>query len=277
MMVLESAGITDIGKKRKGNEDAFFVDDSLKLYVVADGMGGHQAGEVASRLVVETLRDYMVRFKSNGSEVEELADCDSSVSKEANRLLSGLRLANLSVNELSRQKECYRGMGSTVSAVYFSDGILVAANVGDSPIYLVHKGAIETISVPHTVLAEQAALDPALSLDSRFSHMLTRAMGVEESVKADVSELQCFEGDILVIGSDGLSNKVSSGEILEIVTSEPPERACRSLVDLANERGGEDNITAVVVRVKSVKPEPRGAVGLISRMLGRFFPSGSRK
>ena len=277
MMVVESAGITDIGKKRKGNEDAMLLDDDLKLYVVADGMGGHQAGEVASRLVVETIRDYMMRFKTDGKEVEELIDSDVSVSREANRLLSGVHLANWSVNQLSQSKECYRGMGSTVSAVYFTDEILVAANVGDSPIYLVHNGTIEMLSVPHTVLAEQAALNPdgAVHIDSRFGHMLTRAMGVEETVKADVCEIQCFKGDVLVIGSDGLSNKVSPEEILAVVTRERPDRACRSLVDLANERGGDDNITAVVIKVKAVKRKQTGIKELISRLMGGLFVSPS--
>ena len=278
MVIVESAGLTDVGKKRKGNEDALFLDDDLKLYVVADGMGGHQAGEVASRLVVETIRDYMMRFKAREKEVEELVDSDESISKEANRLLSGVHLANWSVNQLSQSKDCYRGMGSTVSAVYITDELLVAANVGDSPIYLVHNTNIETLSVPHTVLAEQAALHPkgAEHIDSRFGHMLTRAMGVDETVRADVCEVPCFKGDVLVIGSDGLSNKVSPEEILEVVTRERPDRACRSLVDLANERGGEDNITAVVIKLKAVKRKQTGIRALISRMMERFFVSPSR-
>jgi protein phosphatase len=278
MIVVESAGITDVGKKRKGNEDAMFLDDSLKLYVVADGMGGHQAGEVASRLVVDTIRDYLMRFRGDGADVEELVDSDLSISKEANRLLSSVHLANYSVNRLSHSMEGYRGMGSTVSAVYFTDDILVAVNVGDSPIYLIHNGTIETLSVEHTVLAEQAALNPdgAEYINSRFGHMLTRAMGVEETVKADVCEIQCFKDDVLVIGSDGLSNKVSPEEILAIVSRDRPERACRTLVDLANERGGDDNITAIVIKVKAVKRKQIWIRELISRMMERLFGSPSK-
>lgn len=258
-----------------------FFDDALRLYIVADGMGGHQAGEVASKIVVETIRDYMMRFKADGDRygegIEELADSDATISKEANRLLSGVYLANWSVNQLSQSKESYRGMGSTVSTVYFTDEILVAINVGDSPIYLVHNGSIEMLSVTHTVLAEQAAFDPAGAehLDGRFAHMLTRAMGVDEAVKADVCETQCFEGDVLILGSDGLSNMVSPEEILTVAAHERPDKACRSLVDLANERGGEDNITAIVIRVKAVKRKQSGIMKLISRIKGRLFISRS--
>ena len=147
MYHIESAGITDIGMKRKNNEDSLFINDKNQFYVVADGMGGHQAGEVASKLVVETLWDYIKRF--NGDEdVEELADPDESLSKEANRLLSGIHLANKSVFQASRNSEAYSGMGSTVSSVYFTDSTLIAANVGDSPIYLIHDGNIEYCRFP---------------------------------------------------------------------------------------------------------------------------------
>lgn len=252
MVIVESAGISDVGRKRSGNEDALFIDDERKLYVVADGMGGHQAGEVASALVVETMRDYMKRFSEENS-VEEMAGVDETLSKEANRLLSSIHLANLGVNRVSHSKESYRGMGATVSAVYFTDQTLIAANVGDSPIYLVHNGNIERISVLHTVMAEQEALDPdsAKNLGREFRHMLTRAMGVEDTVEPDMCEIPLFKGDVVVICSDGLSDKVAPEEILDIIVEkERPDKTCRSLVDLANERGGEDNVTVIVLKVK---------------------------
>jgi len=251
MYVIESAGLTDVGQRRKNNEDALFIDDKQQLYVVADGMGGHQAGEVASGIVVETLWEYIKRFEEE-TEVKELEDQDEALSKEANRLLSGIYLANKSVYQAGQDKEEYQGMGSTVSSVYFTANTLIAANVGDSPIYLVHDGSIEQISVQHTVLAEQAALNPdgAQQLGGEFKHMLTRAIGVDETVKADISEIQCFKGDILVIGSDGLTEMVGKEEIHEVVKKDRPEKACRTLVDMANERGGKDNITVIVLKVK---------------------------
>ena len=267
MYVIESAGLTDVGRRRKNNEDALFLDDHQQLYVVADGMGGHQAGEVASGIVVETLWEYIKRF-SDDFEVEELEDPDESLSREANRLLSGIYLANKSIFQTAQGKEEYQGMGSTVSSVYFTANTLIAANVGDSPIYLVHDGSIEQLSVPHTVLAEQAALDPegAQQLGHEFKHMLTRAMGVEETVKADISEIQCFKGDILVISSDGLTETVDKEEIHEVVKKERPEKACRTLVNMANERGGKDNITVIVLKVRKTAPKPGGIFHFLSKL-----------
>jgi protein phosphatase len=268
MVVVESAGITDVGCKRTGNEDSFLVDDRMGLYIVADGMGGHQAGEVASRVVVETMKSYMERFQ-DGSEVEELVDEDLELTREANRLLASIRLANSSVYSISQNKEACRGMGSTVSALWFTEDSFVVANVGDSPIYLVQGESIETLSVPHTVLAEQAALanGEAIRIDEKFRHMLTRGMGVVDTVDADVCENQCFKGNTFVLCSDGLSDKVTPSEILGVVKGEKPERACRILVDMAKERGGDDNITVIVVQVKKVT-RGEGLLASLLRKLG---------
>lgn len=267
MYHIESAGITDVGTRRKNNEDSLFLDDEKQFYVVADGMGGHQAGEIASSLVVETLWEYIKRFNGD-DDVEELAGYDESLSKEANRLLSGIYLSNKSVYQASQSNEKYRGMGSTVSTVCFTDNTLIAANVGDSPIYLIHDGSIELLSVPHTVLAEQKAMDPDSKkpLGKEFKHMLTRAMGVSENVKADISEIQCFKGDMLVIGSDGLTEKVSKEEIHEIVAKENPEKACRKLVNMSNERESGDNVTVIVLKIKDTKSPRKGFFGFLSKL-----------
>jgi protein phosphatase len=256
MIVIESAGITDRGKKRKGNEDALFLEDSMGLYVVADGMGGHLAGEVASKMVVDTMGDYVKSCQEKAE--EDPIYCNETLSKEANQLLSSIHLSNKVVHEAARDNNLYRGMGSTVSAVYFTEGTFIAANVGDSPIYLIRDGNIKLLSVPHTVIAEQAALDPANAekLGMEFRHVLTRAMGTEEYVKADIYELPCFRDDILVISSDGLSDKASPEEIQQLVDGNGSDAACRRLVDLANDRGGDDNITAIVLKVKMVNNTP---------------------
>jgi len=278
MITVESAGITDVGRKRKGNEDALFLDDNLGLYVVADGMGGHRAGEVASRLVIETISDYILKSKNNGGDPRN-GNRENSLSPEANQLLSGIRLSNKVVREASLKDEACRGMGSTISAVYFSDGTFIVANVGDSPIYLIRDGGIKLVSVIHTVLAEQAAIDPAnaAKLGPEFKHMLTRAMGTEGTVKADVYEIQCFKDDILVISSDGLSDKASPEEILKLVNQNALDTACRKLVQLANDRGGDDNVTTIVLKVKTIK-NPRLTLSrmkaITSRFWARCFSSG---
>jgi PPM family protein phosphatase len=271
MAAIDSAGITDVGKVRKGNEDALFLDNSQMLYVVADGMGGHQAGEVASAIVIETIRDSMESF--DAEEDPEADDIlDETLSREANHLLSGIKLANERVHKASLETESRKGMGSTLAAVLFSEETLIVANVGDSPVYLIHNGTIEQLSVTHNVITEQTAINPdaAQQIEKRYQDMLTRGMGIEPNVEADICEIQHFAGDILVLSSDGLSNKVSPEEILSVASSQKPEDACQKLVNMANERGGEDNVTVITVKVKNLKRKKSGVWGLLSILLWPF-------
>ena len=217
-------------------------------------MGGHAAGEVASKIVVDTIYEYLNQFQ-HSEKAEELNDSDPTLSKEANRLLSSIHLSNRSIYQLSKENEKLRGMGSTVSAVLLTETTCIAANVGDSPIYLVRDGKIKLLSVLHTFLEEQKALNPekAAKLGMEFRHVLTRAVGTEKSLKTDIYEIQCFRDDIIVISSDGLNDKVSPQEILELTRNNRPDAACQKLVKLANDRGGDDNITVIVLKVKLVK------------------------
>jgi PPM family protein phosphatase len=267
MIVVEAAGQTDVGKKRKGNEDTLYLDDDLKIYVVADGMGGHQAGEVASGLVVRTIQDYMQSIRNN-DDAEELVDIDQRLSKEANRLLSSIHLGNRVVFQKAEDKPGYKGMGSTVSAVFFTDHTAIAANVGDSPIYLIRGDEVSNLSVPHTVIAEQMAINPDAErqLSHKFKHMLTRAMGIERTVEPDTCEIQCFKDDVIVIASDGLTDKVPPEEIRDVVREHPPQGACQSLIDLANHRGGDDNITVIVLKVAQLQEEKGGLLQWIARL-----------
>jgi PPM family protein phosphatase len=270
MIIVESAGLTDVGLKRKSNEDAFHMDDDLKLYVVADGMGGHNAGEVASRILVDTVRDYMNGFKTGDAE-EELIDPDERLSKAANRLLSAVYLANRAIYKVAEGKSEYAGMGSTVSAVYLSGDTLLAANVGDSPIYLVRNGTVELLSTPHTLLEEQRNMFPGepLPQEENFRHILTKAMGLKSDIEADLREMQALAGDRIVICSDGLSDKIDPEEILVFVESSPPEKACEKLAALAKNRGGDDNITVIVVLLKKIKGRKEGIGGFFSNLFGR--------
>jgi protein phosphatase len=170
-------------------------------------------------------------------------------------------------------------MGSTVSAVYFTEETFIVANVGDSLIYLIRDGQIELLSVPHTLVAEQTALDPenAEFIWSDFKHVLTRAMGVERSVKPDINEVPFFKNDILVISSDGLTDKATPEEILELVYNQRSDQACQGLIDLANARGGDDNITAIVLKVKSLGGKASGVTGWIKAILKPFFNTNSKR
>ena len=276
MVKIESAGISDIGRRRKQNEDSLFLDDRMGLYVVADGMGGHNAGEVASKLVVETIRDY-IRQGQTGGQVEELIDIDASLSKAARVLLAGIQLSNRIVHQTALSNAAYRGMGSTVSAVYFTEKTFIVANVGDSLIYLIRGGEIEQLAVPHTLVAEQSERDPenAELLWSDFKHVLTRAMGVDAKVKADISEMPFFKNDILVICSDGLTDKATAEEILKLVRNRRSDRACQGLVDLANARGGDDNITAIVLKVISTENDDHRFPAWIKKIMKPFSNTNS--
>ena len=255
------------------------VDDLLGLYAVADGMGGHQAGEVASQLTVDTLEAHVGASCNIGR--KSAPPGDKRLSCHANRLLSGIRESNQVVHTTSRTNQAFHGMGTTVAAVLLSDDSVIAANVGDSIIYLVRSGEISQISVLHTLLAEKTALDPEVAerLGRQLSHVLTRAIGTHADVKVDLVELQCFADDILVISSDGLTDKVSPDEIREIVQAGAPKTACRRLVDLANERGGDDNITVVVIKVKQVKRNSGRCLRLwraLTSMINHFAPKRRR-
>jgi protein phosphatase len=258
MIISASAGQTDIGKKRRGNEDAFLIDERLGLYVVSDGMGGRKAGEVASRLVVDTLQTTLRKLAAADNPAQ-MVGFDRNLSTEANQLVYSIRRANLKTFDYAQNDQNCKGMGATVSAVLLSANQIIVSNVGDSPIFRVRAGATETVSSIHTVMAEQETLAPkgGLKLGQQYLHMITRAMGISETVTPDTRELDCQIGDILVICSDGLSDKAFPEEIGEIVQREAPEAACAELVQMANERGGDDNITVVVVRIDGVEKQTK--------------------
>jgi PPM family protein phosphatase len=268
MVVIQSAGLTDVGRKRKGNEDRFSINNKLGLYIVADGMGGHAAGEVASKIVVDTINEYMDRFQQD-EEAEEMEDLDQTLSKDANRLLSGIHLANKSVFQLSEKNPKLHGMGSTVSAVLFAENTSIIANVGDSPVYLIRNGEIDLLSVLHTVQAEHMALHPdnAKKIGENFNHVLTRGMGISEAIKPDLSELQIFKDDILIICSDGLSDKVKPSEIRDVALTCSPRKTCDNLIQMANDRGGEDNITLIVIKIKNTG----SIIFQLKKMIDRFI------
>jgi protein phosphatase len=263
MATIDSAGHTDVGRKRKGNEDSYFFDDDLRLYVVADGMGGHAAGEVASRIVVDTMRDFVRQFTDNPAGAAQLPLADQRLSPETNLLLNAVHLSNRAVHEKARKNVKYKGMGSTVSAVLFGDGKMSVVNVGDSPIYLICNDTVEVVSTPHTMMDEYREMAPsaARNVGSHLRHVLTRAMGLYEKVQPDARDITLSGGEVVVICSDGLSDKVTAEEIREVVTKERPERSVKSLVNMANERGGEDNITVIVARWGKEGPGNRPVSG----------------
>jgi PPM family protein phosphatase len=266
MITVQAAGFSDIGKVRKANEDCFLLNEPIGLYVVADGMGGHRGGGVASRIAVETIDVFMTTPSHEFSD----ADGTNAVNAQnlaAKRLRQSIFLANQKIYTQSLTDTACRGMGTTVSALYLAGNSIITANVGDSPIYLLRNGEIEALYTPHTLLHERKKIPK--SMEGRFSnsklgHILTRAVGIRSDIAIDLVETPCFTDDIIVLCSDGLSGKISREEIRDLVYQNDSTSACRKLTDLANRRGGEDNITVIVVRVTSTSE------GAANRLFGRI-------
>ncbi|MGD9016164.1 MAG: protein phosphatase 2C domain-containing protein, partial [Desulfobacterales bacterium] len=209
-------------------------------------------GDVASAMVVDSLRHYLRRGADSGETGDGTTPDDPDLSSSANTLLKAIASANHAVYRASKDDPDRKGMGSTVAAVWFSHRSVIASNVGDSPIFLIHDATIEPLSVMHTVEAEHNAMSDAgdFSANHPFRHMLTRGMGIEADVEADICETQCFPGDRIILCSDGLTNKATPEEIRIHSAGETAKVACARLVALANDRGGEDNVTVLVIDIK---------------------------
>lgn len=251
-MKLHGFGISDVGVKRDHNEDNFFVDNDRMLYLVADGVGGRNAGEVASKMAVELINDY---FRKSASDDQPFIGVyDESVSPEANRLASAVRLANQVVYESSRSNPALSGMGSTVVAVTLSGKKVCIAHVGDSRGYIIHEGEMFQLTDDHSLVEEQlrqGLISEKEARESNIKNVITRALGAAEDVNVDIDEQPVAPGDIILACSDGLSNMVSDEIILNVVNASKGnlDQACRELIRLANENGGKDNITVVLIKV----------------------------
>jgi protein phosphatase len=249
-----AAARTDVGRKRQGNEDTFCLDPGLGLYVVADGMGGHAAGEVASRLAVDTIREWMEKHL-NGADTAMVGPAAPSGSPEANFLLSSIRLANRIVFDAAKDSRDYAGMGTTVVAALAQEERFILAHVGDSRIYRIRGDRISQVSRDHSFVQQQVdngMMSAAEAQQSQYRHMITRALGLRETVDVDLSEQPARPGDILVLCSDGLSDLLDDHEILAEVQEHDGDlqEACQALVDRANAKGGDDNITVLLVQAQ---------------------------
>jgi len=251
-MKLNVAGKSHIGRKRKINEDSYLVRPDLGLYVIADGMGGHKAGEVASRIVVESMEGYWQKVNIN--EAPSLPEGKKKdVSDIAKHLINSISFANTIVHEAQKKPE-YLRMGSTVSALLIEGEIIWSANVGDSPIYLLDQGRLRLVSEEHSVEAEQKNLglyDSFSSTNPLVKNMLTRVLGLDEKVDVYIMPMRPEPGDIILICSDGLTNFMSEQSITKTLSdvSKSLEEKVDFLIDGANEGGGGDNISVILLEV----------------------------
>jgi protein phosphatase len=247
---LQIAGQTDVGRVRANNEDAFCNLQDMGLLLVADGMGGHASGEVASKLAIDIIREYFAGAMA-GSRF--IGTYDEDLSEDTNRLGSAVRLANEAIFEASQSDAQWKGMGTTIVAALIRGNKLSIAHVGDSRIYLIRAGNIEQLTDDHSVVAEQVKRE-LISRDeankSEIKNILTRALGTEAEVEVDIEEMNLLNDDILLLCSDGLSNMISDDEILTVALSDKdPVLTCKKLVNIANDNGGKDNITVVVAHL----------------------------
>lgn len=251
---IDAAGRTDVGQLRDHNEDTFAVVAQHHLYLVADGMGGHRAGDVASQMAAETVQAF---FDSTTREDATWPfHYDPALSPEENRLLTSIKVANKSIFEESVRNAEHRGMGTTlVSALVSLDARKVfIGHVGDSRCYRVRDRGIAQLTQDHSLLNEYLRAMPDLPQSQRDElprNVITRALGMSEVVQVDLRADGLRDGDTFVLCSDGLSGMITDGEILAAVLAHEADTAktCEALVRHANERGGEDNITVLVFRV----------------------------
>jgi serine/threonine protein phosphatase PrpC len=243
-------GLTDLGRKRKGNEDAFFLDDQLGLYVVADGMGGHAAGEVASQEAVETIYGMVKRGLAKLQPLHDPVSEDQG--REACRLMeSAVQAATYMVFSMAELDRGKTGMGTTISALLISGDYAITAQVGDSRIYRVYGEELEQLTEDHTLIAwqlKQGLITPQEATTSPHRNVITRAVGNREYVEVDTRLLGLAAGDRFLLCSDGLHGYLQDPDIVPIVRL-GGETAVKRFIDLANSRGGKDNITAVLVEL----------------------------
>ena len=250
-----AAGLSDVGLQREHNEDSFLVLNEYDLYVVADGMGGHRAGDVASRIATETISEF---FKSTANDdVTWPFHFDTNLSEEENRLLTGIRVANRQIFERSTRSREYQGMGTTVVGAMFSPKKqrMYIGHVGDSRCYRVRGGKIQQLTRDHSLINDYLVAMPDLTEEQRSElpkNVITRALGMQDQVVVDLQHDDPHAGDVYILCSDGLSGMMNDDEIQRIVTGSADIRlACKKLIERANEQGGEDNITAVVIKIES--------------------------
>ena len=280
-MQIKSSGMTDVGLQREGNEDSFYVQDAFGLYMVADGMGGHLAGEVASRVAVEMINKSFRKWTEHQTPPDEIFGFpDHSLSREGNYLLGSIRLANRVIYEMASEYEQYNGMGTTIVSLLVASGFIVAANVGDSRMYLVRDDRIERMSKDHTIVAEHVEMGVMTDEEATRSplrHILTRNLGSSENVDAEVFEIEPASEDRFILCSDGLTDLATDEEILKASLGErDPQGLCRRLIDLALERGGHDNTTVVTVFLDQVEKKRGTSFGRVGSLFADALTGVSR-
>jgi serine/threonine protein phosphatase PrpC len=248
---VKAFGATHVGRQRQHNEDSFLVADQAKLFLVADGMGGHAAGEIASRIAVDSISEFIIHTKEDDGTWPHAYD--EHFRRSTNRLMTAVKLANTRVLEAMRKDTRLRGMGTTVVACLADKDMMAFAHVGDSRAYMIRDNQLRRITNDHSWVFEQVQagmLTEAEAEKHPLRNVITRALGGALQVSPDASEITVKPGDVFLLCSDGLTGMVPEEEILRLVTENNGdlEKACQQLIESANEHGGLDNVTTILVR-----------------------------
>lgn len=271
-LTVEVAAKTDVGCVRTNNEDNLGYDSRYGIYVVCDGMGGQAAGEVASKMGVDTVLTYF-REAAKTHKYPQVGEQVEGVSDRANRLGSSIRLANEAIYQAAVKHVAHSGMGATIVSVLVDSGFFSVGHAGDSRIYLVRAGTLQQITRDHSLVMEQVrrgliTLEEANA--SEMQNIIIRALGPEEKVVPDLDDMMALPGDILLLCSDGLTRHVPDDSLLEIIQGTVTlQLMADRLIEAAREGGGSDNITCLVIRFV--------ALSWWKRILRRLFGGGSPK
>jgi len=251
----ESYGVTDTGRRRQVNQDYVLFDDELRLYIVADGMGGHSAGEVASKLAAESVREFVVRSRCS-ADISWPFGLDPRLSLNGNCLRSAVMLANARVCDEAAQHEELYGMGTTIVAAVAEKGVLTICSAGDSRAYRIRSGSIRQLTKDDSWV--QAALDRGVLEEGQarnhiMRNIITKAVGADDELEPCVVEEETEPGDLYLMCTDGLHGMLGDAEILGIIRASAPDlrKAVDSLIAAANANGGNDNVTALLLRCLS--------------------------
>src|SRR2546428_13393305 len=248
-----SGGVTDVGRVRTNNEDCYRIVAPQNLFVLSDGMGGEAHGEVASALAVETVVKHCLDADANPASLV-LGEMQPGWSTKTKRLSTAVHLANENIFKAAEKNPEHHGMGATLTAAWIDGAKLSIAHVGDSRAYLLRSGSLLQLTRDHSLVAEQVRrgiLTAAEAEESNMQSGLLRALGAQPEIEVDAEEHTLFPRDVLLLCSDGLTRMVTEPEIAGTLQAETnPTRAAEKLVALANERGGPDNITVVIVRTE---------------------------
>jgi protein phosphatase len=263
MLRARSVGLSDVGVIRSHNEDCFEIDPEHQVFVVADGMGGHSHGEIASRIAVDAIREFV--SKTADTDATLPFEMDPALSRQGNRIRAAIRLAHDRVLRAIRQDASLHGMGTTVVGLLLDGDAISVAHVGDSRAYRLRNGRLELLTQDHTWVNEQVVAG-FLSEEQARAHPLknvvTRALGGDAEIDIDVKEHTVQPGDLFLLCSDGLTTMLTDDEILARLQAPGRlEEICSRLVRDANSRGGYDNVSVVLVQVEKIDEEPGDDAG----------------